>query len=402
MRNLSNFLNPIETRTAYPLKEVEKCAINRVLIQYGVKIDSIIEGARVIQYRATLSPTVNTSKIMRLESNLKIALNTNDMVMSIEGNQLIIQKEGAKNKVNLASFYNDEYADPSGISIIIGEDVNGNHIYADLAAQPHMLVAGTTGSGKSMFLHQIILSILMKYPNTNIYAIDTKNVEFNPYRDIPTFHLVTEAQDAAQVLSNLVDNMNRRYEVFAQNGYRDITHARSNGYILNPIVCVIDEFADLIMQKEYTKEIEANIVKLAQKSRAAGIHLVIATQRPTADVITGLIKANIPSRVCLKVNGAMESRIILDRKGGENLLGNGDLLFLGKGMFEPIRIQACYVDTTEMNGIGNELTVNSEYPIKNGNSVKNAINATEKRLATRSLNKPTFKDKAMQFINRFK
>lgn len=370
MKNLTMCFELPGERKHYENAQIEAQAINAVLIEHGVVIDSIIEGVRVIQYRATLSPRVNVNRLLKLESNLKIALNTNTLDITVDGNQLIIQKEGAANTVRIAEFYREDFLRAKGIQLALGVDMSGNHIYTDLAKQPHMLVAGTTGSGKSMFLHQVILSILFKYECTQIYAIDTKNVEFNHYRNIPNFTLINDAQNAARFLESLVDNMNKRYVTFAQHGYRDIDDARDNGFAINPIVVVIDEFADLIMNKAFTKAIETNIVKIAQKSRAAGIHLVIATQRPTSDVITGLIKANIPCRVCMKVKSAMESRIVMDKKGGENLLGYGDLYYTGNGMFEPIRLQASYISTNEMRTIGamlsvpNKVTSSFEKPIQ--------------------------------------
>jgi S-DNA-T family DNA segregation ATPase FtsK/SpoIIIE len=242
----------------------------------------------------------------------------------------------------------------------MGTDIEGNHIYTDLAKQPHMLVAGTTGSGKSMFLHQAIISLLMKNADIEIYAIDAKQVEFNAYKAIKNFHYITDEVEAVQTLKRLVDIMEGRYKTFSEKGYRDITQAQQSGLNIKPIVCVIDEFADLIMRPEYSKLIESYIVRLAQKSRAAGIHLIIATQRPTADVITGLIKANIPSRVCLHVNSAMESRIVMDAKGGELLIGNGDMLYKSNGSFEPIRLQSCYISADEMRMIGNEIAMYSK------------------------------------------
>ena len=234
----------------------------------------------------------------------------------------------------------------------MGTNIDNQHIVTDLAKQPHMLVAGTTGSGKSMFLHQCIISLLMKNPDIELYAIDSKQVEFNAYKAINSFHYITDEIAAVQTLKRLCDIMDGRYKTFAAKGFRDINHARENGLSIEPIVCIIDEFADLIMKPGYSNIIESHVVRLAQKSRAAGIHLIIATQRPTSDVITGLIKANIPSRVCLKVASAMESRIILDAKGGEYLTGQGDMLYKSNGSFEPIRLQSCYISPYEMQQIG--------------------------------------------------
>lgn len=351
--NITDGFLPIQARKPYEHKNIDIQAINDLLISYGILVDSIIEGARIIQYRATLKPTVNTNKLLKLEPNLKIALNCDDVTINIKGNQFIISKPGNNNTIVLKEFCTNEFNDSTeGLKLIMGVDIDGNHIYTDLQKQPHMLVAGTTGSGKSMFLHQVIASLFMNHPTIDIYAVDTKMVEFSQYTMVSNFHYVTDALEAVKMLNNLVHTMEKRYEVLASHGYRDIGQANENGLKINPIVCIIDEFSDLIMRKDYTKNIEQCIVKLAQKSRAAGIHLVIATQRPTSDVITGLIKANIPSRVCMKVNSASESRIVMDTRGGETLLGHGDMYFKGNGSFEPIRLQACYVCPQDMKVIG--------------------------------------------------
>ena len=210
--------------------------------------------------------------------------------------------------------------------------------------------------------------------------MDTKQVEFNTYSRIPNFNYITDELKAVTTLKQLVDIMESRYKTFSDRGYRDITHARQSGYDIEPIVCIIDEFADLIMKQEHSKIIEEYVVKLAQKSRAAGIHLVIATQRPTADVITGLIKANIPSRVCLHVNSAMESRIVMDAKGGENLLGYGDMLYKSNGSFEPIRLQSCFISPNEMQAIGKLLEAKPQ---------TTTSNSTPTNTTTGSFHKPS-------------
>lgn len=352
---LDNVLQPINKKNIYPYINQESAAINNLLISYGLTIDNVIQGASVIQYKATMHPSVNVNKLMKLESNIRIALNCDNAQVIIKGNQFIVQKPCTRTNVVLKEFYNNTFLNADGLKLILGTDIEGHHIYTDLAKQPHMLVAGTTGSGKSMFLHQCIISLLMKNPTIELYAIDSKQVEFNAYSSIPNFHNITDEASAAQTLKRLVDIMEGRYKTFSDKGYRDITDANRNGLNIKPIVCIIDEFADLMMKSELTKAIESYVVRLAQKSRAAGIHLIIATQRPTSDVITGLIKANIPSRVCLHVNSAMESRIVMDMKGGEYLFGHGDMYFKGNGSNEPIRLQSCFISSAEMQMIGNAI-----------------------------------------------
>lgn len=369
--NFHSVLADTQRRNYYSGRHADVQALNDLLISFGITIDNIIEGPRLIQYKATLSPAVDLNKLLKLEPNIRIALNSNNATIAVSGNQFIIQRPGATSTIVLREFYTKTFLNVSGLKLIMGVDINGDHIYTDLAKQPHMLVAGTTGSGKSMFLHQVIISLLMKYPTIKIYAVDTKQVEFNAYKNIPNFTYVTDETQAVKTLKQLVDTMDARYKTFSQKGYRDITHAREAGYNIDPIVCVIDEFADLILRQDHSKVIEDYIVKLAQKSRAAGIHLVIATQRPTANVITGLIKANIPSRVCLHVSSAMESRIILESKGGENLLGNGDLLYKSNGSFEAIRLQSCYISPAEMQAIGNLLAATHQ-PHTNNSTINTA------------------------------
>lgn len=352
MVNLNSVLADTTPRKQYLNIHTEKAAINNLLAAHGLEVDNVIQGASIIQYRITMQPSTNLNKLLKLESNFKIALNCDNVQVLSKGNQFIIQKPCDRSLVVLREFYTKSFLNSNGLQLIMGTNIDNQHIVTDLAKQPHMLVAGTTGSGKSMFLHQCIISLLMKNPDIELYAIDSKQVEFNAYKAINSFHYITDEIAAVQTLKRLCDIMDGRYKTFAAKGFRDINHARENGLSIEPIVCIIDEFADLIMKPGYSNIIESHVVRLAQKSRAAGIHLIIATQRPTSDVITGLIKANIPSRVCLKVASAMESRIILDAKGGEYLTGQGDMLFKSNGSFEPIRLQSCYISPYEMQQIG--------------------------------------------------
>lgn len=351
--NVMAALQPIPTSKAYPYIEADAAILNQVLSSVGITIRGYIDSPRIIQYRATLPYTANINKILKLESNIKIALNCDDIMMRVTGNQLIIEKPGSSNTIVMRQFCTNKFYSDSGLQLIMGADTDNQRQFTDLAKQPHMLVAGTTGSGKSMFLHQVIISLLLRNPSLQMIAVDTKKVEFNAYEKLSNFRYISEASDAVTALQGLIDVMEQRYTIFAEKGYRDIDQAIADGYKISPIVFIVDEFADLIMHDGYSKIIEESVVRLAQKARAAGIHLVIATQRPTANVITGLIKANIPSRVCLHVNNAMESRIIMDCTGGEKLLGKGDLLYKSNGSNNPIRIQACYVSPDEMKNVAN-------------------------------------------------
>lgn len=391
--NLNPVLASSHPKVQYQNIHTDKAALNNLLIAHGLEIDNVIQGASIIQYRATMKPETNVKKILRQESNFRIALNCDNIQIITKGNQLIFQKPCDKSIIVLREFYRKSFLDADGLKLIMGTDIENHHIYTDLAKQPHMLVAGTTGSGKSMFLHQCIISLLMKNPNIELYGIDSKQVEFKAYNDIENFHYITEIPDAVHTLKRLCDIMDGRYKTFSQKGFRDITHAKQSGLTIEPIVCIIDEFADLMMQPGYSKTIESYVVRLAQKSRAAGIHLIIATQRPTSDVITGLIKANIPSRVCLKVTSAMESRIILDAKGGEFLTGYGDLLYKANGSYEAIRLQSCYISPDEMKAIGQSfLKEQPEEPEE-----EDGLTVAKRH----QINRDNYKPKKKSFFNRF-
>lgn len=331
-------------------KRPEFRAINSVLEIYGLYITDTKRGINIDQYHAGLKRSIPQTMINRIQADMRVALNMEDVHVYLEGNTLKINTPANSGEcLAMGDMITEDYEQGDGLTICVGQTIEGKNVYIDLAKQPHMLVGGTTGSGKSMFLHSCIASLKIKHPDIEIYGVDTKRVEFSMYRFVPGFHCVDEATSAADMLDDLCAEMEKRYHIFAQHGYRDITSAIENGYDIQPIVVIIDEFADLIMQNK--KRIENAVVRLAQKARAAGIHMIIATQRPDKDVVTGLIKANIPCRVCLKVGSVTNSRIILDRKGGETLVGHGDLLLLANGAYEPIRCQGILLNEKEMRNI---------------------------------------------------
>jgi S-DNA-T family DNA segregation ATPase FtsK/SpoIIIE len=251
----------------------------------------------------------------------------------------------------------------SKIGFAVGQDIGGQIIVADLAKMPHLLVAGTTGSGKSVFLNSLILSILYraKPEEVQMIMVDPKKVELVDYNGIPHLRIpvVTEPNLAAEALNGAVKEMTGRYKKFADLNVRDIKSYNakirenpeeySDREVLPQIVIIVDEFADLMMTA--SKDVEQAVVRLAQLARAAGIHLVIATQRPTANVITGLIKSNIQSRVALTVASGLDSRTILDMNGAEKLLGHGDMLFYPTGYAKPIRVQGCWVTDQEIEAV---------------------------------------------------
>ena len=256
----------------------------------------------------------------------------------------------------------------SKLTFAVGKDIDGHVILGDIAKMPHMIIAGTTGSGKSVCTNSIIMSILFHASpdEVRLILVDPKVVEFQPYDGIPhlLIPVVTQPQKAAGALNWAVLEMERRYMLCATYGVRDLKGynavAEKNPELkkLPQIVIIIDEFADLMMSSG--KEVEAAVIRIAQKARAAGIHLIIATQRPTVDVITGLIKSNVPSRIGMSVKSAVDSRTILDTTGAETLLGNGDLLFYPNGWREPKRVQGCFVTDQEVEAVATFLKSSGE------------------------------------------
>lgn len=345
-------------------------------------------GPVVTRFEVELAPGVKASKVVGINRDLARSMSMASLrvVEVIPGKPYIgIEIPNKKRQmVRLIELLNSEkYKDPKGmISMAMGKDIGGKNIITDLAKAPHMLVAGTTGSGKSVLVNSMLLSMLLKYTpdQLRLILIDPKQLELANYNDIP--HLltpvITDMTEAAGALSWCVAEMERRYQLMSLLRVRKLEEfnkkveqaAASGNPILDPlwrpedsvsldkapklkpltkIVIVADEFADMIMQ--VGKQAEELITRLAQKSRAAGIHLMLATQRPSVDVITGLIKANIPVRVALRVNSKVDSRTILDQGGAEDMLGNGDMLFLGPGQIEPERVHGAFVSDEEVNRV---------------------------------------------------
>ena len=264
----------------------------------------------------------------------------------------------------------------SRLTVALGRDIAGEVTVADLAKMPHLLIAGTTGSGKSVCINSMIISMLYKSSPEEVrfLMIDPKVVELGVYNGIP--HLlvpvVTDPRKAAGALGWAVTEMLKRYRIFAENNVRDLqgynalaescNYEDANGQPMlhmPQIVIIVDELSDLMMAA--TNEVEDSICRLAQMARAAGMHLVIATQRPSVDVITGLIKANIPSRIALTVSSQVDSRTILDMGGAEKLLGRGDMLFAPIGSQKPIRVQGCFVSDAEIESIANFMKSAAEH-----------------------------------------
>lgn len=330
----------------------------------GAKVSAVLRGPAVTRYEVQPNPGVKVSKIVSLSDD--IALNLAATGVRIEAP--IPGKEAVgievPNKEVEIVYLRDvigskEYRDSaSKLTFAIGKDIAGKNIVADIAKMPHLLIAGATGSGKSVCINTIIASILYKSgpEDVRMIMIDPKIVELGIYNGIP--HLlvpvVTDPRKAAGALSWAVAEMEKRYAAFSQHNVRDLKSynltAERGGIARMPqIVIIIDELADLMMVA--SKEIEESVIRLAQKARAAGIHLIIATQRPSVDVITGLIKANIPSRIAFAVTSQVDSRTILDGGGAEKLLGRGDMLFHPIGMSKPMRVQGAFVSDGEIESL---------------------------------------------------
>ena len=341
------------------------------LRSFGVqtRIVDIHRGPSVTRYELQPAAGVKVSKITGLADD--IALNLAAEGIRIEApipGKAAVGIEIANEKRDSVSIRelidSSEFRKAKGkLSFAVGKDIEGNIVMGDISKMPHMLVAGTTGAGKSVFTNSIIMNILYKASpdEVKLILIDPKQVEFPIYNGIPhlLIPVVTDARKAAGALGWAVSEMLKRYKKFADNGVRDLqdynefVKDKEDMEPMPQIVIVIDELADLMMAAP--KEVEDSICRIAQLARAAGMHLIIATQSPRVDVVTGLIKANIPSRVALKVSNNTDSRVILDEGGAEKLLGKGDLLYKPVGLGKPMRIQGSFVPTSEVRAVVNFL-----------------------------------------------
>jgi S-DNA-T family DNA segregation ATPase FtsK/SpoIIIE len=345
------------------------------LKSFGVmtKIVGVVRGPSVTRYEIQPAPGVKISKITALTDDIALNLAAAGVRMEapIPGKSAVGVEVPNTNR-DMVTFRElidskDFREAGSNLGAVIGRDITGEIIISDIMKMPHLLIAGTTGSGKSVCVNSIIMSILYRATpeEVRLMMIDPKMVEFAIYSGIP--HLltpvVTDPKKAAGALGWAVNEMTQRYAIFAENNVRNIGEfnekVKKNETVgdglavpleyMAKIIIFIDELADLMMTA--AREVEGNICRLAQLARAAGIHLVIATQRPTTNVVTGLIKANIPSRIGLKVASQVDSRVIFDTAGAEKLLGNGDMLYAPTGIPKPIRVQGCWVSNDEINRV---------------------------------------------------
>jgi S-DNA-T family DNA segregation ATPase FtsK/SpoIIIE len=380
-------------RVKNPIDQEQLDKVSRLveakLIEFGIKAEvvDVFPGPVITRFELNLAPGVKVSKITNLSKDLARSLSAKSVrvVEVIEGKSVIGIE--LPNKHRETVFFSDVVShdkfaqSKSNLAMAIGSDISGEPVIADLAKMPHLLVAGTTGSGKSVAVNTMIVSILYKSSpeDVRMIMIDPKQVELSVYDGIPHLlsEVVTDMKEAANALRWCVGEMERRYQLMSKLGVRNLKGYNdkvlkaiadgepmidplwqpSDAFTQTPptleklpsIVIIVDEFADMMMI--VGKKVEELIARIAQKARAAGIHLILATQRPSADVITGLIKANIPTRMALRVQSRIESRIILDQQGAEQLLGMGDMFYLAPGEAVPIRVHGAFVDDHEVHAV---------------------------------------------------
>jgi DNA segregation ATPase FtsK/SpoIIIE, S-DNA-T family len=328
---------------------------------FGVqaKVIGTVAGPHITRYELRLAPGIKVGKVAQLKDDLAYALAATDIriLAPIPGKQAVgVEVPNAKRRmVRLGDVFQEPPKDWSPLTVWLGKDVAGKAIGADLAKMPHLLVAGTTGAGKSGAINAMLCSVLLRATphELRLVLVDPKQVELNHYESIP--HLltpvITSPRMAANALQNLVREMEQRYGIMSLSRTRSLielnkARAARNEAPLPYILCVIDELADLMMVAP--ADVEDSIIRLAQKARAVGIHLVLATQSPRVDVITGMIKANVPSRIAFSVSSQTDSRVILDQNGAESLLGQGDMLFSPVGSSRLQRIQGAYIDEAQI------------------------------------------------------
>jgi S-DNA-T family DNA segregation ATPase FtsK/SpoIIIE len=346
-----------------PAKAAERTAeaLLQALANFGIDATLVgqVVGPRVTRHELQLAPGTKVGKVAALKDDLAYALATTEIriLAPIPGKQAVgVEVPNlAPNIVTLGDIFDELPANASPLSVWLGKDISGASVWADLARMPHILIAGTTGSGKSGCINTMLCSVLLRATpdEVRMILVDPKRVELGLYESIP--HLLTPVvsspKTAAAVLANVLTEMDRRYEQMSLARARNLSELnralRKRGDpILPNLLIVIDELADMMMVSP--QEVEDAVIRLAQKSRAVGIHLVLATQRPSVDVITGMIKANVPSRIAFAVSSQTDSRVILDQGGAESLLGQGDMLFKPLGTSRLQRVQGAFVTEEEI------------------------------------------------------
>ena len=362
---------PKAQKDASSMKDLDALAsdVESKLMDFGIKatVVAVLPGPVVTRFELKLEAGTKVSRITGLAKDLARSLSVVSVrvVEVIPGKSVIgleLPNDRRETVYLKEMITSSEYRKMQSLNLSLGKDVSGEAVIVDLSKMPHLLVAGTTGSGKSVGLNAMLLSLLYccTPEQLRLILVDPKMLELNVYEGVP--HLlapvVTDMKQAGSALRWCVAEMDRRYQVMAAMGVRNLAgYNRKVGAMrredapepMPSIVVVIDEFADMIMV--VGKTVEQMIARIAQKARAAGIHLILATQRPSVDVITGLIKANIPTRIAFQVSSKIDSRTILDMQGAEQLLGHGDMLFLPPGTSTAIRVHGAFVDDDEVNRV---------------------------------------------------
>ena len=361
-------------------------------------------GPTITRYEVSPKPGTKVSKIVNLSDDLALSLAARSIrieapvpgksVIGIEVPNDKPQVVGLREVITSNEFIND----PSSLAVGLGKEISGKPLIADLAKMPHLLIAGATGSGKSVCVNTIITSLLYKSSpeEVKLLLIDPKVVELAHYNGIP--HLlspvVTDPKKASNALNWAVNEMNKRYQLFAENGVKDIAgYNRKCENKMHKIVIIIDELADLMMA--CGNEVEDYICRLAQMARAAGMHLIIATQRPSVDVITGIIKANIPSRIAFAVSSQTDSRTILDMGGAEKLLGKGDMLYYPLGAAKPVRIQGAFISEEESEKVIDEIKAQNQEAVKYEEEIMETIS---RPVAVKDNDVDEFLEEAIDFV----
>ena len=393
------------SKNAYKEQNKSKEVIN-TLKNFNIEIQdcNATFGPTITRYEVSPKPGTKVSKIVNLSDDLALSLAARSIrieapvpgksVIGIEVPNDKPQIVGLREVITSNEFIND----PSSLAVGLGKEISGKPLIADLAKMPHLLIAGATGAGKSVCVNTIITSLLYKSSpeEVKLLLIDPKVVELAHYNGIP--HLlspvVTDPKKASNALNWAVNEMNKRYQLFAENGVKDITgYNRKCEQKMYKIVIIIDELADLMMA--CGNEVEDYICRLAQMARAAGMHLIIATQRPSVDVITGIIKANIPSRIAFAVSSQTDSRTILDMGGAEKLLGKGDMLYYPLGAAKPVRIQGAFISEEESEKVIDEIKSQEQEEVKYEEEI---IETISKPVAVKDNDVDEFLEEAIEFV----
>ncbi|MBS5250447.1 MAG: DNA translocase FtsK [Firmicutes bacterium] len=371
--------------------------LSSVLNSFGIDghVTGAVQGPSVTRYEVALEQGVRLNKLTNLSDDVALALGVSSVRIAPVPGKISVVGIEVPNKVVIPVPIREVLDSPafrrhkSSVAFSVGKDIGGNYIVGDCSKLPHMLIAGTTGSGKSVCINSLLISMLYKSTpeELRLIMVDPKMVELGGYNGIPhlLIPVVTDPKKAAGALQWAVTEMMKRYRLFAEAGVRELSSYNQwakgqEGVDTMPkVVIVIDELADLMLVA--AKEVEESICRVAQMGRAAGMHLVIATQRPSADVITGLMKANIPSRIAFAVASSLESRIILDNTGAEKLVGKGDMLWFPLGSGKPLRVQGCFISDEEVAAVVDSVKQNAaaEYDDEVMAQIEQHVTESEKK-----------------------